>query len=165
MHDGTYSFEIQLSNPQLTYVFDSEVESMDGAIETIFPMETEYAIVKWNYRFIPIGYKYDVSCLYNDFREIINFCKKNNTGTYQVHFYDDTFFAEWFINVEGDGLVIDTKWFNVLGDLEDLLNQRPRLVIEKEEFIKELEKLINFVDKCLIECGYKEFLERVNTFK
>lgn len=77
MHDGTYSFEIQLSNPQLTYVFDSEVETMDEAIETIFPMDTEYAIVKWNYHFIPIGYKYDVSCLYNDFREIINFCKNN----------------------------------------------------------------------------------------
>lgn len=158
MRDGKYCFNIQISNPQLTYDFSIEDETIYMAIESIFPSETEDAIIEWNYICIRVGYKYGVSYLYDDFRQIVNFTENNSDGIFKVTFADNNFFAEWNIKVDGSKLVIDSKWFNITGNIEDILNQRTQLIIEKEEFLKELKKLIRFVDKCLIECGYKNLL-------
>lgn len=158
MYKGNHCFRIQISNPELTYHFNSEYDTITPAIEDIFPFETEDAILEWNFVCVRLEYKYDVAYLYDDFRRIISFIENNSDGIYNVTFADDTFFAEWNITVCGTQLVIDAKWFGVGGNLEEILNQRSPLIIEKEDFIKEIQKLINFVDNCLIECGYKNLL-------
>ena len=51
-------FSVQASNPKYwKNVLDEEDSSLSDAIETIFPLNTEYAFLEWNHIFIPLSYK------------------------------------------------------------------------------------------------------------
>ncbi|HHR2550667.1 TPA: hypothetical protein ACSY39_10840 [Listeria monocytogenes] len=55
------NFFIQANTPQKTGVFESDDYDLSTAIETIFPMLTEDAILVWNHIYVPLSYKYDIS--------------------------------------------------------------------------------------------------------
>lgn len=59
-------FYIQACNPINNRTVDENDSKLMEAIETIFPMRTEAAIMVWNYVSIPLSYKYDISYMIND---------------------------------------------------------------------------------------------------
>ena len=54
-------FLIQANSPECTMNFDKEDYNLATAIETIFPLMTENAILMWHHLCIPLSYKYDIS--------------------------------------------------------------------------------------------------------
>ena len=54
------NFYIQASNPRALKPSFIE-ENLSAAIESVFPMNTENAILFWNHIAIPLSYKYDIS--------------------------------------------------------------------------------------------------------
>lgn len=54
-------FFIQVSKPICLNKFDKKDKTLSDAMETIFPLLTEKAIIMWNHIPILLSYKYDIS--------------------------------------------------------------------------------------------------------
>lgn len=145
-------FEIQLSNPKFSFD-DIEISNdinLEELIQEIFPLDTEYAFIIWNNIFIPLSYKYDVSLMVLDFIKIRNFIKDNTSKSLDIHWASNTFRSEWHIMITEEAdyeyIVINAKWYQTHGRLENLLNDYNSIKIGLNIFGEELEKIINFVE-------------------
>lgn len=65
------NFYILAGNPRVQSIENSDDKSLSEAIETVFPLNTEYAILSWNYISIPLSYKYDISYMIDDIPNFI----------------------------------------------------------------------------------------------
>jgi hypothetical protein len=84
-------FTIQVGNPWSHRVFDGEDNTLSDAIETIFPLETESAIMNWNWICIPISYKSDLSELVEDVLSMFLAIERAPKGTWKNHWISTTF--------------------------------------------------------------------------
>ena len=50
-------FAVQVSNPEASGKLESDDESFQEAIESLFPLHTEYAFIIWNNVYVPLSYK------------------------------------------------------------------------------------------------------------
>src|SRR5258705_95085 len=96
-------FWIQAGNPRHFPILGKDVSDLSEAIEEIFPMETEDAIIVWNQSLIPISYKYDLSVMIDDVLPMLARLLDRTSGSDQVNFGSDTFQTDWSLNwTEGD---------------------------------------------------------------
>lgn len=65
------NFYIQANNPKVLKEYNAEDESIADAMETIFPLYTESAILVWNHISIPLSYKYDISYMMDDVLDLL----------------------------------------------------------------------------------------------
>ena len=169
IHDGCYTilfdgsergevmcFSVQASNPRFSGQYDPEDDSLAYALETCFSIDEEDAFMKWNYVFIPLNYKYDVSYILYDCLRMLEALLGNQHGEHLLDFVEQSFFARWNMSWEEDNLTIVSQWDSVPGTIEPLLNERNVLEISKTAFINEWRMLLAKVIEALTACGYNE---------
>lgn len=151
---GKMNFYIQASNPKSQYQADDNDKTLSEAIETTFLLNTENAILMWNYISIPLSYKYDISYMMEDILEILNNLQNKEKGEIIIHWLPDTFRSDWIIRWEKEKLEIYTQWESTVGNLEKLLNEKPNISLLKNHFIREWKSILGIVIKGLRNCGY-----------
>jgi hypothetical protein len=147
-------FKVQISNPEILTIVDKNDKSIEEAIQTIFPLETEYGFVIWNHIFIPVSYKYDISFMIKDFILLCKFIEDENEKTFQLHWVSNTFASQWELVKKGDSIQIKTVWSNVIGRLEGLLNSNSEITIKSILLAQEIQSMIVFIKKSLESVGY-----------
>src|SRR5262249_55440264 len=122
-------FAIQVSHPQTLHTAGGRENTIRDAIETIFPMDTEYVLLIWNHLYIPLTYKYDVSVIYDDMMDMLRDLLSVSSGSRTIEWGSNTFRSSWSLSWSDSRLTIRSQWYSVIGSIEPLLNQRNQLVI------------------------------------
>ena len=166
-------FCIQASNPKFQNITDYNDESLSEAIESVFPLNTEHAILMWNHISIPLSYKYDISYMVNDILIIIKAIQTQNVGKMKIQWLPDTFRSDWLIEWNSDEVLIDAQWECTIGHLENILNKRNNIRLSKVDFINEWKEILGVLIRGLKHCGYdklkikgmKELVEQYEKIK
>lgn len=146
-------FKIEVNNPKNNSVFDSEDTILSEAIYTIFPLETEDAILSWGDENIALSYRYDISTIIDDIIQMVFTLQHNSDGKWFVAWSSNTFAANWNFKWFENSLEIEAQWreeFNAT----NYLKSHNVLKIEKEKFLSEWAKITNVVFVNLLQCGY-----------
>ncbi|WP_241433176.1 hypothetical protein [Listeria cornellensis] len=117
-------FFIQANTPRKTGAFEDDDYDLSTAIETIFPMLTEDAILIWNHIYVPLSYKYDISCMMDDIIKMINSIRSSSSGELQIRWPSNTFACTWDIVWENDVITVVAFWETVVRDTVELLNAK-----------------------------------------
>ena len=147
-------FHIQTSAPKIVTKHDIGDVTLADAIETIFPMQTEYAYMIWNHVHIPLSYKYDISYMVMDALALVDQVMSRETGHLAIDWLPDTFSASWNVSWDGFQVEIHSTWRNVIGDVKALLNARNYLSLAKDQFVAEWKPLFSLLASALQACGY-----------
>lgn len=148
-------FELQLNHPIILSINEEENLSLEDAIECIFPLETEALILIWNNVKVPLIYKYDISIMVLDFIKIFHFIEDDESSCLNIHWASNTFATVWNFNKKYDFIVIKTEWNNVIGGTVavNILNERNENILNKDEFRKEIKKILEFLKFALEQSG------------
>jgi hypothetical protein len=135
-------FAIQASRPAVLIPTEQEVADLAAAIQVIFPMNTEDAILTWNHIPVRIGYKYDLSVLIDDLLPLLLDVITLEEGHREISGGSDTFSVEWSIDWKKDHLSVLAKWHSVAGGYADLLNSRNKIEITRDQFLREWKSIL-----------------------
>lgn len=135
-------FYIQASSPRIETVFDANDECLSDAIESIFPLNTENAILVWDYVCIPLSYKYDISYMIEDIIKLLNNLQQNKKGHLNINWLPNTFRCNWEINWDHGHLTIKSRWECTMGHLEEVLNHKGHISLSIEDFLCEWKKFL-----------------------
>jgi hypothetical protein len=143
------NFAIQSCLPVPRTPQTARLPDLAAAIQEIFPMDTEDAILLWNRVPVRMGYKYDLSVMIDDLLPLLRNLTSQEVGSDEVHWASDTFRANWALQWNSDSLRIESTWYSVLGDYEELLNRRGHLEISLRLFVSEWKRFLRKVRDCL----------------
>ena len=146
-------FKIEAGNPKNNSDFDKGDTKLSEAVYTIFPMETEDAVLSWGEANIPLSYRYDISTIIDDIIQMVFILRNNESGKWSVDWSSDTFAANWEFEWSEESLEIVAQWreeFNA----SDYLKEHNALRTEKERFLYEWGKITDMLLRNLTECGY-----------
>ena len=149
-------FCIQASNPEFKEMKNPDDNSLAEAIESVFSMNTEYAIMMWEHICIPLSYKYDVSYMIDDVLKLLEMMQNEISGKTIVHWLPDTFRCDWQVEWAGGTVHIFSKWECTVGHLENLLNCHNYISLSVAEFISEWKKVLGIVINGLECAGYDQ---------
>jgi hypothetical protein len=149
-----YRFAVQASNPRTLRRFEQDDRTLFDAIQTVFPIETEFAFIVWNWVYIPITYKYDVCLLIDDIIELLELVLSNDSGRRIIQWPSNTFAGTWAVEWTGDGITLDAQWECVLGEIEAILADRPVVIMTRHDFVSEWKRLLETVAEALSSAGY-----------
>lgn len=119
--------------------------SLGEIVESIFPLNTEFAILIWNDIYIPMTYKYDVSVILDDLMTMLTLMMNSEHGKRVIHWPSNTFHAKWNLEWSANIVTIFANWESVIGGTEDLLNSVPDLSLEKQVFISEWGNILDTI--------------------
>jgi hypothetical protein len=139
-------FALQTSNPRLAPVSRQRYADLAHAMQFIFPMATEDAILSFHHVPIRLSYKYDLAVLIDDLVPLLRSLLAEEAGSTVVKWASDTFRAHWGLGWSQDKLSIDAKWMRVSGGCEALLNQRGTLELPVASFIAEWRGVLWVID-------------------
>jgi len=149
-------FEIQIGNPVVISRVDEDDENIAHALETIYPMLTESLYMQWNWIHIPIGYKYDLSWIWEDIMDLLKKLLESDKGKCKVTWPSNTFRVDWDVSWSNNRIEITSTWHDVAGKVEDLLNKNNRIEMPLEAFLAEWKALLRKVLESLEKAGYDE---------
>ena len=104
--------------------------------------------------YIPLDYKYDVSCLISDTIDLLSNILDHAKGTREVNWFSSSFTTTWNLSWEGGRLRIQSRWIVVTGGTEPLLNERNTIECDREAFLAEWKMLLIVVHEGLLRAGY-----------
>lgn len=133
-----------------------EDKSLSDAMENIFPLNTENAIMIWNHINIPLSYKYDISYMIDDILKFLYCINKDETGKMTIHWLPDTFRCDWFVTWEYGQMKIESYWECTVGNLEGLLNNNSEISLSVKTFTNEWKEVLHIIITGLKKCGYEE---------
>src|SRR5882762_374566 len=110
-----YRFVIQASNPRTLSQFDPDDSSLFDAIQTVFPLEAEYALLTWNWVYIPLDYKYDWCLLVDEVISLVECMTSEQSGSRTIHWPSNTFSAVWDVEWADGKVTVNATWKCVLG--------------------------------------------------
>jgi hypothetical protein len=142
-------FMIQASDPQPSNLVSPEDLSLGEAMETIFPLTTEFALLAWNDVYVPLTYKYDLSVMIDDIMKMLNKVVSIDDGTATICWPSNTFSSQWTLTWSTSGLSIAAVWESVIGGTEGLLNRVAYLEIDKNEFLFAWKPLLRKIRGCI----------------
>jgi len=146
-------FWIQTSNPKSNGVFNGDAKKVADAIYSIFPLETEEAILAWNATRIPLSYRYDISTIVDDILLMVLTIKQDDFSDWAIFWPSNTFSAEWFFKAEGTDIIIKADWHSGVADVKKL-NEANTIKMGKNEFLYEWKALLDVLISHLTKCGY-----------
>jgi len=147
-------FAIQASRPRSILVREPTDETLSDAIQTVFPLLTEWAILVWNGIFVPLGYKYDVSLLVPDLLVLLDDMCEHFSGSQVIEWPTNTFASRWSIHWDAGHVKVDADWRSVIGCTEPLLTSRNTIELPKDAFVAEWKELLMVVHTALVQAGY-----------
>lgn len=146
-------FKVEASNPRNNSIFDNEDTKLSEAIYTIFPLETEDAILSWGEASIPLSYRYDISTIIDDVIQMVFTLQNNSDGQWFVDWPSNTFATNWALEWSGDNLRIMAAWRKEF-QAENYLKEHSVLNLKKRLFLGEWKKIIDVLLENLKNCGY-----------
>lgn len=149
-------FYIQTGNPSITKIYNSEDSKLFEAMESVFPLTTESAILAWNNICIPLSYKYDLSYMIDDILSILTLIQSQNQGKQVIHWLPDTFRCDWSIEWSNEKIKIESFWECTTGHLESVLNMYNTVSLLTIEFLNEWKGILKNIIDALDSCGYKD---------
>ncbi len=163
-------FMIQAGHPQTTGIRSEEDDRLEKAMKTIFPTYAEYAIMIWRDVAIPISYRYDIPLMIGDILDMINDMSKNETGSRHISWVPVFFKCSWNLVWNREMVDIMSVWENVALTPSGILNERSRMITNKEEFVAEWKMVLHNIQRGLLECGYeledlKDYSDFVRVYK
>jgi hypothetical protein len=153
------NFWIQVGNPSLSGEFCNEDESLCEAIQSVYPILTEHALLNWNGVFIPMSYKNDLSIMVDDILYLMYEFQSTNHGQVSLSWPSNTFSSDWEISWNGDDLkIISREWHDTLGNIIQLLNlpDYQELNVSLSDFVNEWHGILNRLFDDLARSGYTE---------
>jgi hypothetical protein len=147
-------FLIQASNPRPLRAHDPDDESLSDAIQTVFPLDSEWAFLVWNGVYVPLSYKYDLSLMVDDIVWMLEEMLLRTTGNRVINWPSNTFSATWEMTWNEGVVKVSARWDCVLGGVEALLRGRPTISVRKSEFIAEWKTPLMIVEQTLRLAGY-----------
>lgn len=156
-------FAIQVGNPTILRPQTTRLPDLAYAIEELFPMDTEDAILYWNRIPVQIGYKYHFSMLIDELLPLLSTLLCTEQGSYQASWDDSSFDGYWYLDWDEHQMTIEAEWFGVAGNYQALLNSRDKLRISKDAFLREwkglLRKLIEAINLTGVQIEAQEEFE------
>ena len=146
-------FKIEPNSPENNAVFDENDTKLSEAIYTVFPLETEDAILLWGSESISLSYRYDISVMIDDIIEMLFILLDKNMGEWFVDWSSNTFAVNWGLKWFNDSLIITAQWREEF-DATDYLKNHSVLRLEKERFLSEWGRIVKVLLANLEECGY-----------
>lgn len=147
-------FCIQASAPKYCDTIDVNDNCLSEAIESVFSLHTENAIMMWNHVSIPLSYKYDISYMIDDIIKLIGNLQDKVEGEMIIQWLPDTFRSNWKVKWV-DGMVsICSDWECTVGQLEIILNRQNNITLPVSDFINEWKRLLEIVIAGLKYAGY-----------
>lgn len=149
-------FWIQSSCPRWVATASPDDGNVSEAIQTVFPMTTEVALLVWRHIYVPLGYKYCVSFLVDDVVEMIHRLSANQMGSWRVEWPSNEFAGTWSFEWDAGQLRVQSEWRAVVGGTEQLLQARSELQMGLRPFLCEWTKLLMTVADALTGAGYTD---------
>lgn len=149
-------FYIQAGNPRFCRAMDEKDETLSDAMESIFLLNTESAVMAWNHISIPLSYKYDISYMLDDLLNLLNGMQQAASGEMTIHWLPDTFRCDWQVTWNQGKMDIQSNWECTVGHLERLLNDNSRISIPVKHFESEWKEVLRNAVIGLRRCGYNE---------
>lgn len=153
-HSNHHQFWIQAGYPRFSRVRDDSDESLDEALETIFPLWSESAMLAWHGVYIPLSYKYDISVMCSDILMMLEKIMTSVSAGMDIAWPSSTFAARWDIAWKDGEIDIRAEWHSVTGALEGLLENRTRILVPKDAFLAEWKAVLANVLRALQGAGY-----------
>jgi hypothetical protein len=150
------NFWIQASNPRSVRQFDEEDHSVSEALETVFPLWAEEAILVWHHVHVPLSYKSTISFMIDDILSMLDGLMRNRSGNVKITWPSNEFAVVWHTRWENNHLEIRTEWNTVIGFTESLLAARSTLNIDKNVFVCEWKQVLGITLNALLEAGYRQ---------
>lgn len=148
-------FFIQASNPNVVSNVEATETDLREAIEDIFELETEDAILNWNGVSIALSYKYDFSVIIDDLVEMLETIQSSSNGNHMVSWSSNTFLATWNLTWDKHLITCTATWNSISGNIEDVLTKTGNISLPVEEFLAEWKKPLERVIAGLKQAGYK----------
>jgi hypothetical protein len=117
------------------------VPDLQGALQTIYPMATERAILFWNGIPVRLDYKYDLSLMLDELLRMVLVLSDPHEHELGISWGSDTFTAVWQMEWGGDRLLVRSGWESIGGGYERLLNSRHELEMSRRQFMAEWKML------------------------
>lgn len=144
-------FAIQASNPRTTCRVSGEDSTLGEAIETIFPLATEFLLIVWNGVYVPLTYKYDVSVIIDDVLRLVSCIRDAEEGQLTLDWPSSTFRSRWVLAWSKSQVNVHARWESVIGGTESLLNDVPTITVDKVDFLSEWVVMLEMVSKSVRE--------------
>jgi hypothetical protein len=144
---------IQASNPRGTAAHDPADETLDEAIETAFPLNTECAFLVWHHIPVALSYKHDIAVMMGDLCALLPAILCEPAGQRTVAWPSSTFRADWTVTWREDELIIEARWVCVTGGLEQALNASGAVSMSKVQFTREWKEVLGQVLNALEQRG------------
>jgi len=147
-------FIIQASNPRALRNRDLDDETLSDAVQSVFPMGTERAILVWNNMYVPLGYKYDLSLMVDDVIGLLEVMMASSQSKRRVSWASNTFASVWDIEWGSGKVSVQTQWNRVVGGTESILMGKPSVSVPEEDFLAEWKRPLEIVRDALRGAGY-----------
>ncbi len=148
------AFYIQASNPRFIKSINYDDESLSDAVESVFPLNTENAMLVWNYISVPLSYKYDISYMLDDIVDLLGVLQSQKCGKKTIHWLPDTFRCDWEVSWDDGKIEIQAHWECTVGHLEKILNEHETISLTVMDFESEWKEILYVVIRGLKNCGY-----------
>ncbi len=142
------NFSIIPGTPQYYKGIVLTEEDLSSAIESLYPMDTDDAILYWNHHPISMSYKYDISVNVTDILDLVCFLKRPPPDELKISFPSNTFSAVWRLSTDEEGFVlINAYWRSVvhpeqIPNYETVLNMHKELAIPIALVVEEWGKVL-----------------------
>lgn len=150
------SFFIQAGAPEGLPIRSEEDETPWDAMESVFPLYGEHAVLVWNHIPILLSYKYDLSCMVEDLLLIIEELQSRHSGELTNHWVSNTFAHEWRFEWSDNRLTIESKWGEIGNGLDELLRRSGPVTLDIEAFMAEWKRVLGNVVEALRRAGHEE---------
>lgn len=136
--------------------FDSEDQSIEEIIETIFLVEDDVTMC-WNGFSISVSLKYDISNMWNDIEMMMDSLRRG-VDEFSIHWPSSSFMARWNFKVKNE-LILITAFWTEIGVRDDVLialrdTENQIITIPFDEYVDAWEDLQIFVVNCIEKAGY-----------
>ncbi|SEG48935.1 hypothetical protein SAMN05216223_105459 [Actinacidiphila yanglinensis] len=139
------TFWIQTGDPEVRDVGDEVVLDMGDALVALYPDHTERLVISWNRVPVVVNYCDDLRVFVDDIVDLLEELRSDGFVQAELTTGAADFFAVWSFRPEGENLVVDSRWDNIVGNYEFLLNERSRLIVRRTDFVAEWLKVIRRV--------------------
>jgi len=150
----SYRFTIQASNPRQLAEFDSNDTNLSDAVQTVFPLDAECALLVWNWLYVPLTYKYDLSMMIDDIVGLVDAMLEEPSGHRTIQWPSNTFAATWKIKWGSGVTEVEAEWISVVGETEALLTAKPKVILDSSGFIGEWRRPLEVILAALTSAGY-----------
>jgi len=150
-------FRLQASNPRTLLATNPDDTKIDEAMETVFPMLAEDAIMVWAGVHIPLDYKYVISWMFSDILIMLGKLLTETTGQWCNRWPVQEFEVTWKMAWDGDRLEIHSEWQSTPNFTESILAGRPStIVVNKSDFVAEWKQPLCIIEQAIRKAGYDE---------